>query len=91
MCICGLRDESLWVLWDEGLIGLDLDKVFTLLRAFPQDEPTRKKFVGESVAWSAEMGEFEYGDPELHHVAGTVYAEGVYCLDETVCKLICLV
>ena len=72
----GWRGEG----WSEAN-GL-LDKVFTLLRAFPQDEPTRKKFVGEAVAWSARMGEFENGDPELHHVAGTVYAEGLYWFDE---------
>lgn len=26
--------------------------------------------------WSAKFGEFPAGDPELHHVAGTVLAEG---------------
>jgi len=26
--------------------------------------------------WSAKFGEYPAGDPELHHVAGTIYAEG---------------
>jgi len=28
------------------------------------------------MTWSAKYGEYESGDPELHHVAGTLYAEG---------------
>lgn len=51
-------------------------KVLSLLRSFPPEEPTRKKFVGEMVAWSSKLGEYPAGDPELHHVAGTLYAEG---------------
>jgi hypothetical protein len=50
-------------------------RIFTLLRAFPPDEPTRKRFIGEALAWTAKFGEYEYGDPELHHIAGTLYAE----------------
>jgi len=64
------------------------------MRAFPQGEPTRKRFIGEAIAyvylrvnarhstwltecrWSSKYGEFPAGDPELHHVAGTLYAEG---------------
>lgn len=26
--------------------------------------------------WSSKYGEFPAGDPELHHVAGQLYAEG---------------
>lgn len=52
-------------------------KLLGLLRAFPKEEPTRKKFVNEMVAWSAKWGEYPAGDPEVHHVAGTLYAEGV--------------
>jgi hypothetical protein len=26
------------------------------------------------------MGEYPNGDPELHHVAGLLYAEGVYIM-----------
>jgi len=47
----------------------------SLLRAFPKEEPTRKKFIGEMVAWSSRHGEFPAGDPEIHHVAGSLFAE----------------
>ena len=58
------------------LTGICIGKIFALLRAFPRNEPTKKRFVGEAVGWSAKFGEYENGDPELHHVAGTLYAEG---------------
>lgn len=51
-------------------------KLFTLLRSFPVGEPSKKRFVNEMVAWSARFGEFPAGDPELHHVAGSIFAEG---------------
>ncbi|TDZ13137.1 Golgi to ER traffic protein 4 [Colletotrichum spinosum] len=50
-------------------------KLLTLLRLFPSQEPTRKKFVGEMIAWSSKFGEYPAGDSDLHHVAGTLYAE----------------
>ncbi|KAF1974544.1 DUF410-domain-containing protein [Bimuria novae-zelandiae CBS 107.79] len=50
-------------------------KLLSLLRAFPKNEPTRKKFVNEMLGWSAKWGEYPAGDPEIHHVAGTLYAE----------------
>lgn len=52
-------------------------KLITLLRAFPPNEPTKKKFVAEMVGWSAKYGEYPAGDPEIHHVAGSAYAEGM--------------
>lgn len=48
----------------------------TLLRAFPPGEPTKRKFVDEMIEWSIKFGDFPYGDPELHHVAGSLFAEG---------------
>jgi hypothetical protein len=51
-------------------------KLITLLRAFPANEPTKKKFVAEMVGWSAKYGEYPAGDPEIHHVAGSAFAEG---------------
>jgi hypothetical protein len=56
-------------------------KLLGLLRAFPKDEPTKKKFVGEMIAWSAKFGEYPAGDPEIHHVAGSLYAEGTFTFD----------
>lgn len=51
-------------------------RVLSILRAFPPHEPTKKRFVNDMIAWSARLGEFPAGDPELHHVAGTLYADG---------------
>lgn len=61
----------------------DVGKLLTLLRAFPPEEPTKKRFIGDMVGWSSKFGEFPNGDPELHHVAGMLYAEGkpTVCLD----------
>ena len=51
-------------------------RLLTLLRCFPKGEPTRKRFINEIMTWSASNGEFPAGDPELHHVAGTLLADG---------------
>ncbi|KXJ93119.1 hypothetical protein Micbo1qcDRAFT_161047 [Microdochium bolleyi] len=50
-------------------------RLLTCLRLFKSEEPTRKKYIGEMIAWSSKFGEYPAGDPELHHVAGSLYAE----------------
>ncbi|ORY71624.1 DUF410 domain-containing protein [Pseudomassariella vexata] len=50
-------------------------KLLTCLRLFDSEEPTRKKYIGEIITWSSKYGEYPAGDPELHHVAGSLYAE----------------
>ncbi|KAH8177460.1 golgi to ER traffic protein 4 [Sarocladium implicatum] len=50
-------------------------RLLTCLRLFDGEEPTRKKFITEMMAWSAKFGEYPAGDPELHHVAGSLYAQ----------------
>ncbi|KAF2773498.1 DUF410-domain-containing protein [Teratosphaeria nubilosa] len=50
-------------------------RIVHLLRAFPPNEPSKKKFVGGIVEWSAKFGEFPAGDPDLHHVIGTLFYE----------------
>ncbi|KAG9948450.1 DUF410-domain-containing protein, partial [Aureobasidium melanogenum] len=50
-------------------------RLLSLLREFPEGEPTRKRFAGEVIGWSSKFGEYPAGDPELHHVIGTLYAE----------------
>ncbi|KAL8746824.1 MAG: hypothetical protein Q9190_001229, partial [Brigantiaea leucoxantha] len=50
-------------------------RLLTILRAFPKGEPTKKKFVDEIIAWSSRVGEYLQGDPEFHHVAGSLFAE----------------
>ncbi|CAG8182882.1 unnamed protein product [Penicillium salamii] len=55
---------------------LDSDeRLIELLWEFPSDEPTRKRYIQEIMAWSGKFGPLERGDPELHHAAGSVYAE----------------
>ncbi|PHH81903.1 hypothetical protein CDD82_7594 [Ophiocordyceps australis] len=50
-------------------------RLLTCLRLFDSDEPTRKKFISEMMSWSATYGEYPAGDAELHHVAGSLYAQ----------------
>ncbi|OAA58960.1 DUF410 domain containing protein [Niveomyces insectorum RCEF 264] len=50
-------------------------RLLTCLRLFDSEEPTRKKYITEMIAWSAKFGDFPAGDPELHHVVGSLYAE----------------
>ncbi|KAI9369788.1 DUF410 domain protein [Aspergillus egyptiacus] len=50
-------------------------RLIELLREFPSEEPTRKRFIQEMIGWSGRFGPIERGDPELHHAVGSVYAE----------------
>ncbi|KAL4801714.1 hypothetical protein BDV18DRAFT_164757 [Aspergillus unguis] len=50
-------------------------RLIELLREFPSEEPTRKRFIQEAIGWSGRFGPMERGDPDLHHAAGSVYAE----------------
>ncbi|OAA40314.1 putative protein family UPF0363 [Metarhizium rileyi] len=50
-------------------------RLLTCLRLFDGEEPTRKKFITEMLAWSSKFGDYPAGDPELHHVVGSIYAE----------------
>ncbi|KAL8972835.1 MAG: hypothetical protein Q9183_000310 [Haloplaca sp. 2 TL-2023] len=49
-------------------------KLLTILRAFPEREPTKKNYVTEMINWSSRIGPYPLGDPELHHVAGSIFA-----------------
>ncbi|KAJ6024526.1 hypothetical protein N7540_005323 [Penicillium herquei] len=50
-------------------------RLIELLREFPSEEPTRKRYIQEIIGWSTRNGPLERGDPDLHHAAGSVYAE----------------
>ncbi|CAK7565109.1 MAG: hypothetical protein SEPTF4163_003017 [Sporothrix epigloea] len=50
-------------------------RILVCLRLFAPDEPTRKKFITEAIAWSSKFGEYPAGDPEIHHVVGSLYAD----------------
>ena len=56
-------------------------KLLALLRAFDSEEPTRKKFIAEMIAWSAKFGLYPAGDTDLHHVAGSLYASEHSAID----------
>lgn len=55
----------------------DIERLIELLREFPSEEPTRKRYIQEMIGWSGKYGPLERGDPELHHAVGSVYAEGL--------------
>jgi len=63
---------------ERGVDAENKGKLLAILRAFPPEEPTKRKFVDEMIAWSAKFGEYPNGEPELHHVAGTLYADGMF-------------
>lgn len=64
--------------------NVSAERLMELLREFPPEEPTRKRFIQEMITWSGRFGPLERGDPELHHAAGSVYAEGsLVCTGDT--------
>ncbi|KKK13286.1 hypothetical protein P175DRAFT_0559517 [Aspergillus ochraceoroseus IBT 24754] len=61
---------------DDDVVGRARKKrLIELLHEFPPEEPTRRRFIQEIILWSGRFGPLERGDPELHHAAGSVYAE----------------
>ncbi|RMZ79016.1 hypothetical protein DV737_g3641, partial [Chaetothyriales sp. CBS 132003] len=51
--------------------------LLNVLEAFPADEPNRKRFINDMISWSSSgknAERFPYGDPDLHHAAGALYA-----------------
>jgi hypothetical protein len=36
----------------------------------------QREITSDVGSWSSKFGEYPAGDPELHHVAGTLYADG---------------
>ena len=66
-----------------GVSATDKSKLLGILRAFPPDEPTKKKYVQSMIQWSAKDGDFPMGDPELHHGIGVIYAEGTLSYRES--------
>ncbi|KAJ5675919.1 hypothetical protein N7462_008816 [Penicillium macrosclerotiorum] len=50
-------------------------RLIELLREFPSEETTRKRFIRKMIEWSSDFGPLARGDPELHHAIGLVYAE----------------
>jgi len=57
-------------------------RLLEIHHACPRDEPTRKRFIQEMIGWSGRFGDTERGDPDLHHAAGALFAEGLYTISE---------
>ncbi|KAL9080268.1 MAG: hypothetical protein Q9157_000918 [Trypethelium eluteriae] len=55
--------------------GGSRDRLLGLVRKMKRGEPMKRRFVGEMIGWSSKFGDFPAGDPELHHVAGTIFAD----------------
>jgi len=50
-------------------------RLIELITIMPPEEPSRKRFINEIVAWTMKFGEFPAGDPEIHHFVGNIYAQ----------------
>ncbi|PUU73796.1 hypothetical protein B9Z19DRAFT_1111028 [Tuber borchii] len=50
-------------------------RLIQLISLISPEEPSRKRFINEVIAWSAKHGEYPAGDPELHHFIGTLLAQ----------------
>ncbi|KAL1963172.1 hypothetical protein VTN77DRAFT_8605 [Rasamsonia byssochlamydoides] len=77
MLIVEVYNKAGWEISDEddAVSRARKKRLIELLREFPPEEPSRKRFINEMIGWSAKFGSLERGDPELHHAAGSVYAE----------------
>lgn len=53
-----------------------IERLIELLREFPPEEPTRRRYMNELISWSARFGKLERGDPEIHHEIGVLFAQG---------------
>ncbi|KAL1919758.1 uncharacterized protein VTP21DRAFT_1689 [Calcarisporiella thermophila] len=47
-------------------------RIFEILEIMPSEEPGRKIFIQEAIAWSAKFGENPNGDSEFHHFLGNL-------------------
>ncbi|KAF8539764.1 hypothetical protein BDD12DRAFT_836346 [Trichophaea hybrida] len=50
-------------------------RLVELITMMPSEEPSRKRFINESIAWTSKLGAFPAGDPELHHFIGNLYSQ----------------
>lgn len=76
MLLVEVYNKAGWEIEDNGESARRKKRLIEILREFPPEEPTRKRYIQEMISWSSKFGPIERGDPELHHAAGSVYAEG---------------
>ncbi|OAX84718.1 hypothetical protein ACJ72_00915 [Emergomyces africanus] len=75
MLIIDVYNKAEWEVGGDDEVGKGRKKrLIELLREFPPEEPTRKRYMNEMVTWSARFGELERGDPEIHHEIGALFA-----------------
>ncbi|KAL1959980.1 hypothetical protein VTO42DRAFT_648 [Malbranchea cinnamomea] len=75
MLVTDVYSKAEWEATDDEAGKKRKQRLIELLREFPSDEPTRKRFINEMIGWSIRFGETERGDAELHHAVGVVLAE----------------
>ncbi|EEH16875.1 hypothetical protein PABG_06962 [Paracoccidioides brasiliensis Pb03] len=79
MLIVDVYNKAEWEAVPEGqgdLVGRGRKKrLIELLHEFPPEEPTRRRYINEMIAWSARFGELERGDREIHHEVGALFAQ----------------
>ncbi|KAJ9272185.1 hypothetical protein DTO212C5_1690 [Paecilomyces variotii] len=75
MLLVEVYSKAGWEIEDNGESARRKKRLIEILREFPPEEPTRKRYIQEMISWSSKFGPIERGDPELHHAAGSVYAE----------------
>ncbi|KAI1998606.1 hypothetical protein LOZ51_002340 [Ophidiomyces ophidiicola] len=70
MLVVDVYNKAEWALSEDAA-----ERLINILREFPPEEPTRKRYINEMVTWSSKFGEIKTGDPEIHHAIGAIYAE----------------
>ncbi|EEP78287.1 conserved hypothetical protein [Uncinocarpus reesii 1704] len=75
MLVIDVYNKAEWELSDDEVGKRRRQRLIEILREFPAEEPTRKRYVSEMISWSSKYGDIETGDPEIHHAIGSIYAE----------------
>ncbi|PGH14418.1 hypothetical protein AJ79_03061 [Helicocarpus griseus UAMH5409] len=75
MLVIDVYNKAEWEVGDDEVGRGRKERLIELLREFPPEEPTRKRYINEMVGWSARFGELERGDPEIHHAIGVLFAQ----------------
>ncbi|EER29025.1 hypothetical protein D8B26_000769 [Coccidioides posadasii str. Silveira] len=75
MLVVDVYNKAEWELSDDEVGNKRRQRLIDILQEFPPEEPTRKRYINEMIAWSAKFGYIETGDPEMHHAVGSIYAE----------------
>ncbi|KAK2734027.1 hypothetical protein FQN57_001896 [Myotisia sp. PD_48] len=75
MLVLEVYNKAEWRADDEDLGKGRKKRLVELLREFPPDEPTRKRYINEIITWSSKFGDIERGDPDVHHAVGAIFAQ----------------